>query len=189
MSQGTEITMTGTRVALMRGINVGGRNKLPMKDLAAVFEDVGCLDVRTYIQSGNVVLRGGPEPLERLASLVTERIAQRFGFRTPVVVRTAEQLRAAVEANPFLAASPDPRHLHVGFLAELPSSEAVAGLEPARSTIDRFAVRGREVYLHVPGGMGRTKLTNDWFDRHLGVTMTVRNWRTVNALVDMSETR
>jgi len=181
--------MAGPRIALLRGINVGGRNKLPMEDLAAVFEDVGCLDVRTYIQSGNVVFRGGPEPLELLASLVTERIAQRFGFRAPVVVRTAEQLRAAVEANPFLAAAPDPGHLHVGFLAELPSPEAVAGLDPARSTIDRFAVRGREVYLHVPGGMGRTKLTNDWFDRQLGGCLTVRNWRTVSALVEMTATR
>ena len=180
-----EESMEGTHVALMRGINVGGKNKLPMKDVVALFEKVGCRSVRTYIQSGNVVFQGDPAVAESVVDEVPRRIAKRFGYWVPVVLRSAEELRDAATRNPFVAEQPDPKHLHVGFLADAPDSDAVASLDPARSTGDRFAVLGREVYLHVPGGMARTKLTTDYFDRRLDTVMTVRNWRTVSRLLEM----
>lgn len=175
-----------TYVALLRGINVGGRHKLPMKALARLFEAVGCRDVRTYIQSGNVVFGIGSASPDGLADEVGRRIRAGFGFEAPVVLRRADALEAVIAANPFLGEGAEEGHLHVGFLAGRPSDEAVESLDPARSDVDSFRVVGTEVYLHVPGGMGRTKLTTDWFDRRLETTMTVRNWRTVTKLVALS---
>lgn len=174
-----------TYVALLRGINVGGKRRLPMKELVGLFEDVGALEVRTYIQSGNVVFAPGSTSVAELQSELERAIEARFGFDVPVVMRTVEALREAVSHNPFVATGADPRHLHMGFLADAPTDGAVASLDPARSDVDSFRVLGAEVHLHVPGGMGRTKLTTDWFDRRLGTTMTVRNWRTVHKLIEI----
>jgi uncharacterized protein (DUF1697 family) len=179
--------MDETYVALMRGINVGGRNTLPMKRLAALFTETGCTRVRTYIQSGNVVFEADPELARRLPTEIPRRIDAECGFTVPVLLRTAAELRAIVERHPFTDRAEDTKHLHVGFLADEPTGVQVDSLNPARSDVDEFRVEGSEVYLHVPGGMGRTKLTTDYFDRRLGTVMTVRNWRTVNALLEMAE--
>ena len=179
--------MSDMCVALLRGINVGGKNKLPMKALVALFEDLGCTGVSTYIQSGNVVFQADGRTAADLAEAAREAIADRFRYDVPVVLRSAVELRHVVEGNPFLSEDPDPRHLHVGFLAEAPDLPEVESLDPARSSIDRFAVVDAEVYLHVPGGMGRTKLTTDFFERRLGTVMTARNWRTVMKLVEMAD--
>jgi uncharacterized protein (DUF1697 family) len=172
----------------MRGINVGGKNKLPMKDLAALFEEVGCREVRTYIQSGNVVFEGDATLANRVVTEVPRRIADRFGYRVPVIVRTARELRDEADCHPFVAEATDPKHLHLGFLADAPSAQAIASLDPTRSSVDSFAVLGRAVFLHVPGGMARTRLTTDYFDRRLATIMTVRTWRTVEKLLEMMET-
>ena len=169
----------------MRGINVGGRNKLPMGDLRVLLEQAGCRSVRTYIQSGNVVFEGDSSLAGRIASEVPLLIEARFGFAPPVILRSADELAAAVAANPFDASDADPGHLAVGFLADRPASGAVARLDPDRSPGDRFEVVDREVYLYVPGGLARTKLTTDYFDRRLDTVMTVRNWRTTNRLLEM----
>lgn len=173
-------------VALMRGINVGGRNRLAMADLSAVFEAAGCTDVRTYIQSGNVVFTAPEAELTSIPGLVAARIEADYGFSVPVVLRSAEDLGVVVAANPFLARGADPESLHVAFLSETPLPERVATLDADRSPPDEFDVVGAEVYLHLPGGMARTKLTNAWFDSRLGVVSTARNWRTVLRLRDMA---
>ncbi len=171
-----------TYLALLRGINVGGKNKLPMKDLVDLFVEAGCDDVRTYIQSGNVIFGAAPDLAARLPGLVAARIAERFGYRTPVVLRTADQLRDVVANNPFLAAGAAEDELHVMFLADRPDPRRVADLDPDRFPPDAFVVRGQEVYLRLPHGAARTKLTNDYFDAKLATTSTGRNWRTVTTL-------
>jgi len=184
-------TVTGPRecVALLRGINVGGRNRLPMKDLAALFADAGCTHVRTYIQSGNVVF-GAPAALSRrLPKVAAEGILERFGLSVPVVVRTATELRAVARSHPFHSAATDPKLLHVAFLADRPTAGNIAALDPDRSPPDRFEVRGREIYLHTPNGVARTKLSNDYFDAKLATTCTMRNWKTVLALTAMLDER
>lgn len=180
-------TTSGVYVALLRGINVGGKNQLPMKSLAAMFADAGCGNVVTYIQSGNVVFEAKPAIAGRVSDLVVEAISARFGFHVPVVTRSADEFHAVARDNPFLRAGADPETLHVAFLANLPSDNDVAALDPNRSPPDAFVVRGREIYLHCPNGLARTKLTNDYFDRKLATTSTVRNWRTVLKLVDLTE--
>jgi len=174
-------------VALLRGINVGGKNLLPMPALAEIFAEAGCAEVRTYIQSGNVVFREARGArLEAIAEAVRAEIAARFGLKVPVVVRGAEEFQRVIAENPFAARGLDADWLHVMFLADEPTAEMVAGLDAARSPGDEFVVRGREVYLHLPNGAARTKLTNAYFDARLKTVGTQRNWRTVLVLGEMA---
>jgi len=189
MAEGAEADgdRLATYLALLRGINLGATNKLPMRDLVALFVEAGCEDVRTYIQSGNVVFRAAPGVAAALPARIAERIAERFGHRTPVVLRTADELREIVASNPFLAASEAQETLHVKFLTTEPTPSQIAALEPDRSPPDAFVVRGQEMYLRLPNGVARTKLTNAYVDRTLATTSTQRNWRTVTNLLAMVE--
>ena len=174
---------TERAVALLRGINVGGKNILPMKALAEMFVAAGCKDVKTYIQSGNVVFRSADAM--RAAAFVRERIAAQFGLKVPMVVRSAAEMDAVVKENPFLKAGVDEAWLHVMFLADEPAAELVAKLDHGRSSPDEFEVGGREVYLHLPNGAAKTRLTNAYFDTTLKTVGTQRNWRTVITLLEM----
>ncbi len=175
-------------VALLRGVNVGGKNRLPMKDLAAMFGESGCVDVLTYIQSGNVVFRATKACATRIPTVVAAAISDRFGFRAPVIVRSADELRAIARDNPFLRPGADVDALHVMFLADRPAKGNVASLDPKRSPPDVFEVRGSEIYLRCPNGAARTKLTNAYFDAKLSTTSTMRNWRTVLKLAELAGT-
>ena len=177
---------TDFNVALLRGINVGGKNKLPMKDLSAMFREVGCSDVRTYIQSGNVVFGAGPTLAQEIPSVISELILERFGYRVPVVVRTAAELQEVAQSNPFALPGVEANKLLVLFLADRPDQTLIDGLDPNRSPGDEFVVVGREVFLHYPNGVARSKLTNAYFDSRLSTTSTGRNWRTVNKLLEMA---
>ena len=186
MSIDSRSSATGVIVALLRGINVGGKNRMPMKELAALFVDAGCDDVRTYIQSGNVVFRTVPAEGEEISSIISASILSRFGYRVPVVTRTAREFQTIVQANPFVEAGADADKLHVFFLADLPDGAQVEALDPDRSPGDEFAVQGREIYLYCPNGVARTKLTNSYFDSRLSTTSTTRNWRTVLRLLELA---
>jgi uncharacterized protein (DUF1697 family) len=178
--------MPATYVALLRGINVGGKNKLPMKDLVEMFVEAGCVNVRSYIQSGNVVFRASAGVPSRLPDHITAQIAKSFGIRTPVLLRTAQQLGDVIVNNPFLKAGAAEATLHVLFLAHLPSPRLVEDLDPDRSSPDAFIVRGQDVYLWLPNGVAGTKLTNNYFDSKLSTTSTGRNWRTVTKLFELT---
>lgn len=179
--------MVETQIALLRGVNVGGKNKLPMKDLAAMFVAAGCAAVVTYIQSGNIVCKARPALGKNLAAVIERAIEERFGFRVPVVLRTADELKELIDRNPFVKQGADPELLHVGFLAKAPSASQVAALDPQRSPPDEFVVLGREVYFRFPNGLARTKLTNAYFDSKLATVSTVRNWRTVLKLLELAQ--
>jgi uncharacterized protein (DUF1697 family) len=157
---------------------------LPMKDLARMFADAGCTDVCTYIQSGNVVFEA-PAGAPGFADLVARNIEKRFGFRVPVILRTSKEIAKIVRDNPFLQAGLAEKTLHVYFLADAPDARAIAGLDPGRSAPDAFQVRGQEIYLHLPNGMARTKLTNAYFDSKLSTTCTARNWATILKIAEM----
>ncbi len=174
-------------VALLRGINVGGKHRLLMKELAELFADAQCGDVRTYIQSGNVVFKASPKVVKGLAECIARNIEQRYGFASPVILRTAEEMAQTVRDNPFLRDGTPEKSLHVYFLADLPQASAVESLDPSRSAPDAFQVVDRQVYLHLPNGMGRTKLTNAYFDSKLSTVSTARNWATVLTLLEMMQ--
>jgi uncharacterized protein (DUF1697 family) len=181
-------TMSGTlHVALLRGINVAGKNKLAMADLAQVFANAGAREVRTYIQSGNVVFRARASAVKALATAVEAELSERHGISSPVMVRSKDALLKVTVANPFTARGVAPKCLHVVFLGDAPSAGRVRTLDPRRSPPDELVVCGREIFLLCPRGYGQSKLTNDYFERTLGTTSTVRNWNTVTklaALVD-----
>jgi len=177
----------GIHVALLRGINLGKHNRLPMKELQALFTGAGCGRVAIYIQSGNVVFEASDRLAGQIPARISGALAVRFGMTIPVVTRTAAELARAVRANPYLESGADPDSLHVAFLADRPSPARIAALDARRSPPDEFAVIGREVYLRLPNGMARTKLTNAYLDSRLATTSTVRNWRTVLTLVEMSQ--
>ena len=171
-------------VALLRGVNVGGKNRLPMADLRDIFTAAGCAAVQTYIQSGNVMFEVEQDLAERVPEVVTRAIRRQFGYETAVVMRSGEELRRVVASNPF-DTSGDPRFLQVAFLEDTPGAEAVSRLDPQRSPPDAFAVRGRNVYLHYPSGVARSKLTNEYLAAQLQTASTMRNWRTVLKLLKM----
>jgi uncharacterized protein (DUF1697 family) len=169
---------------MLRGVNVSGRNRLPMGDFAEALTSLGFDDVVTYLQSGNAVVAARGRPAT-VASATADMLAERFGLSVPVIVRAAKELHSVLAANPYLDAEPDPTKLHVTFLAERPGAGAAIE-RPAGAGRDTFEVVGRDVYLHCPGGYGRSKLTNDFFERRLGVSATTRNWRSVAALAELA---
>jgi uncharacterized protein (DUF1697 family) len=176
----------GAHVALLRGINVGGKNRVTMSDLAAMFKEAGAQEVRTYIQSGNVIFRADAARASRLGASVSKRMQADLGWSVPIVIRSAAELGAAAKGNPFLAEGLPAPTLHVGFLLDRPDRAQVAALDPDRSPPDRFVVRGGEIFLHLPNGVARTKLTSQYLDTRLGTVVTVRNWNTVTTLLEMT---
>ncbi len=170
-------------VAFLRGVNVGGKAILPMKDLKSLFEEAGCAHVATYIQSGNVVFTATAEILKTLDASMTVRIKEQYGHTTRLVIRDATQMQTIFGNNPFLDREDNPSKLHVVFLAHPPT--APNALDPFRSPPDEFRVVGQEIYLHLPNGAADTKLTNAWFDSKLKTISTARNWRTVTKMLEM----
>lgn len=169
-------------IAFFRGINVGGKNTLPMKALVGVLEDLGLSDVRTYIQSGNAVFRATKGSAEHWERAIGAAVEAHFGMSPRILVMDAAALAAAVAANPFPAAESDHKTLHLYFLADTPTSPDWAGLDGVKSASEAYALIGRVFYLHAPEGIGRSKLAAR-AERLLGVEATARNWRTVQAVL------
>jgi uncharacterized protein (DUF1697 family) len=172
-------------VVLLRGINVGGKS-LKMGPLVELFEAMNLREVRTYIQSGNVLFSATAKDAGNIKERLQARIAEQFGLEVTVILRTREELRKVIENNPLLeAGSREVERMHVTFLEEEPNSKPPADLPGAQGTMDEFSIAGKEVYLYCPGGYGKTVYSNSYFEKSLGVKATTRNWRTVNKLFEM----
>ena len=169
-----------TYIGLLRGVNVGGHNKVSMSALRELVASLGHADVTTYIQSGNVVFTSkkdvSPTSLERA-------IEKEFGFDISLVLRTRAELKRVVNANPY--ADADLKTVHVGFMASKPRAAEVRGLDADQFEPEEFMIKGRDLYLHLPNGIGRTKLFA-YLDRKLTVPITVRNWNTVCKLLELA---
>jgi uncharacterized protein (DUF1697 family) len=171
-------------VVLLRGVNVGGRGKLPMARLREVCSSLGCTDVSTYIQSGNVVLDSDMSA-DELAAALGPAIEEAVGFAPQVVIRTPAELAAALAGNPY--PDTDERFLHIGFMTKAPDTKAVADLGEVDVSPEAYRIVGREVYLNYVEGAGRSKkLAKVPFERRLGVAITARNLRTVQKLVELA---
>ena len=170
-------------VALLRGINVGGHQKVSMSDLRGVIADGGFEDVRTLLQSGNVVFRGRGARGADLEALLEAEVERRLGLRTAFIVRSAREWQAVFEANPFPEyARLDPGRVAVTFLKDAPRSGGAEALRAALTGREVMQIGGRELYVVYPDGMGRSRLTLDVIERHLGTRGTARNWNTVTKL-------
>jgi uncharacterized protein (DUF1697 family) len=174
-----------TWIALLRGINVGGNNILPMAELRSDLEALKLINVRTYIQSGNVVFDSPADSGEDLAARLGDQIEERHGFRPNIVLLRREELEAAVQANPYPEAAAEPKTLHFSFLAEPAAAPDLAALDALKSPTERYALTGQVFYLHAPDGIGRSRLAAK-VERHLGVSATARNYRTVDRLLSMA---
>jgi uncharacterized protein (DUF1697 family) len=170
-------------VGLLRGINVGGKAKVAMPALRDVCASVGCEDVVTYIQSGNVVLTSKLSA-DKLRAALEEAIAAEFGFSPAVMIRTAKEMAAVLDRNPYSGA--DEKTIHVGFLHAAPDAATMKCLAAIDCAPEEVTAVGRDLYLHLPNGMGRAALPVQ-LERCLRPNpMTVRNWRTVTKLVELS---
>jgi uncharacterized protein (DUF1697 family) len=176
-----------TYVALLRAINVTGRNKIAMADLRGLFEDLGYADVTTYLQSGNVVFGTRSARTGALADAIEHRIDSALGLEVAVLVRTPAELEEIAADNPYLRARVDPTSLHVVFLEDRATAAAFADIDVASYAPDACALHGREVYVSCPAGYGRTKLNNAFFERRLGTRATTRNWKTLTSLVELAQ--
>lgn len=176
-----------TQIALLRAVNVGGTGKVPMAQLRAVIEGLGFCDVRTLLQSGNVVFGAGTRKPASVEPTLEAAVAKAFGVATDIHVRTAAELAAVAAANPFpTEAQSDPARLHVLFLRKAPPKAAFATLQAAIVGKERVRGDGRHAYIHFPDGAGASKLTPAMLARHLGAGGTARNWNTVRKLIDLS---
>lgn len=179
-----------TYVVLLRGINVSGHRPVPMPRLATTCAALGLRNVLTYLQSGNVVADADQDDAAGLRQRIEAAIGETFGFPVVVLLRTAQQIRTVVAANPFAAAAAEnPRLVHVAFLSNLPAPDAVGRLLSRTSDTDTVRVVGTEAFLHCPGGYGRTRLSNPFLERVLAVSATTRNWSTVTHLAAVAGER
>ena len=170
-------------VALLRGINLGARNKVPMAGLRSLLEERGYGDVRTYIQSGNVLFTAKASDRDALARKLEDAVKEELGVTSAVVLRTFEEIGKVARGHPF---GDDGSKTHVAFLAQKPRAADVRALGQLEIGADRFELVGSDVYLHYPNGVQGSQLSGAVLERHLRVPATVRNWRTVTRLAAMA---
>jgi len=174
-------------ISMLRGINVGGQKKILMEELRKLFESLGYENVRTYIQSGNVIFLAPMDGEDFVRDRIQDAVRDRFGFEVAVTVRSLAEMKKVVEGIPFSQkAGDDLSKLHVVFLSEKTNKGIEQEITRARSEGEEVVIKGREIYLYLPNGYGRSKLNNNFFERKLGVSATTRNWKTVNKLLDMA---
>ena len=177
-----------TYIAMLRGINVSGHKMVKMEALRASFGALRLSNVRTYVQSGNVVFGVGNSSVAALSEKIEQRILRDFGFSVPVFLRTAKELEEIIKDNPFLKETAiDHSKLHITFLSDAAPKTALEALQPLAAKTERFRIIGRQIYLYCPNGYGRTKLSNTAIERKLSVGATTRNWKTVNTLLAMTK--
>jgi uncharacterized protein (DUF1697 family) len=169
-----------TIISMLRGINVGGQRKVPMEALKKCYESLGFTNVRTFIQSGNVIFDHKGGDTRTLGASLEHGIRKRFGFDVTVVIRNKEEMLKVIRGFPFTGREED--FSHVTFLSDVPSRIPEDEIMKVLGKGEKFSISGKEVYLFCPNGYGRTKLTNSLFEKKLKVAATTRNWRTVNSL-------
>lgn len=173
-------------VCLLRGINVGGRNRVPMKPLRSALEKAGLRQVRSYLQSGNLVFDSALAQ-RSLGSTIQAIIESSCGFCPTVVLRTSTAFKQLAEVHPFAGASDDWTKLQVAFLSARPSPAALRDLQMPPTAREQYVCAGAELYLYYPDGLARTKVTGQFWETRLQQACTMRNWKTVQALVGLLE--
>jgi uncharacterized protein (DUF1697 family) len=175
-------------ISLLRGINVGGHKRIQMDKLRASFESLGFENVKTYIQSGNVVFKTKNVSPSTLSKRIEEKILSDFGFSASVISRGSDELTKTIEHNPFLNEREiNHEKLHVMFLSDAPAPDALKKLASLTAAPDQFRSSGREIYFYLPNGVSQSVLMKSPVDRILAVVTTTRNWKTVNSLHQMCQ--
>lgn len=174
-----------TYIGLLRGVNVGGNNKLPMKELVTVLASLELHNIKTYIQSGNVVFQSERVDRMALAQEISSAIAGSHGFAPAILLLNLAELQGAMRSNPYPEGEAEPKSLHLFFLDAAPNSAKLAALEQLKVNNERFQLIDKVFYLHTPDGIGRSKLAEN-VGKGWGVTITARNWRTVTEILKLA---
>ena len=175
-------------ISMLRGVNVGGHNKIKMEALRALYESMKLRDAQTYVQSGNVIFRTDERDIARLAKRIEDGIERNFGFRPNVILRTAAEMREVVARNPFAKRRGiEPSKLLVSFLASDPGEEAREKVRQMKCDPEELRIEGRELYIYFPNGIGRSKLSLGVLEKTLKTPGTGRNWNSVTKVLEMAE--
>ena len=174
-------------VALLRGINVTGRNKIAMADLKQLCGALGHTDVVTYVQSGNLIFTSRAQKQAAIGQKIGGQIKKDLGLDVRVLIRTPAELRKIIDHNPFAHAKDAPKSTYVTFLAAAADKERVRALGGFEAPPDEYRIDGLHVYLRCPEGYGRSKLNNTFWERKLAVDATTRNWNTINACLALAD--
>ncbi len=172
-------------ISMLRGINVSGQKKIKMEELKKLYESIGFKNIQTYIQSGNVVFDSSDSDTLELSSIISQKIKDHFGFDVTVIIRTKEEINKVIDNTPFV--NKDINKLGVVFLSGTPTLSPTEEINKHKDDSEEFFISGKEIYLYLPNGFGRTKLSNNFFERKLKLSATSRNWRTVIKLVEIAE--
>jgi len=173
---------------MLRGVNVGGHNKIKMDALRALYESLKFEDPRTYVQSGNVIFRTREKNSATLAKKIQKAIEGKFGVRSDVILRTADELRAAIAGSPFASRRGlEPGKILVTFLAGDPGPEAHATLLTFKAYREELHLKGRELYIYFPDGAGKSKLPWSKVEKLVQTTGTARNWNSVTKMLAIAE--
>jgi len=178
-----------TYISLLRGINVSGQKKINMADLKAHYKSLGFTEVQTYIQSGNVLFNTTLKDEAAMAKKILNKIKKEYRFEVPILITSQKALKKVINKNPFLKntnSEVDIKYLYVTFLAEPADQALIKALRSHQDPTDDFMLDKQTIYIHCPGGYGRTKLNNNFFERKLKVQCTTRNWKTVNKLMNLN---
>jgi len=172
-------------IALFRGINVSGKNIVPMADLRALMSNIGFEGAKTYIQSGNLVFQSADDNVT-IRKKITDAVADKFGFEPRLMLLSVEAINRAIHNNPFPAGEADPKTLHLYFLNEAPENTDLAAMAGWKIDSEAYELQGDVFYLHAPDGIGRSKLA-ERVERLLGVGATARNWRSVSKILALAQ--
>jgi len=176
-------------ISILRGINVGGKRKILMADLRALYQSLGFENIVTYIQSGNVIFDAKKKNKNNaFAKKIKQAIADKYGFDVPVIIRKVEEIRGIIDNNPFVKKKGVViENLHLTFLGDTPAEEHLEKIKTFEYPPDDFKIEGKEVYVFCAGKYHKSKLTNNFFEKKLKVAATTRNWKTVNKLLELSK--
>jgi uncharacterized protein (DUF1697 family) len=175
-------------IALLRGVNVSGKNPVPMAELQKLFETLGYKGARTLIQTGNVVFKNQSSDRAKLGAAIEAGIRKRFGFDVPVILRTAEEMQAALSGNPYAKMKPaEGERVYITFLQSAPAKDAAKLLEKHTDPVDELKLAGSEVYILARSGYGKSKLSNTFVEKKAGVPSTTRNLETTAKLIEIAK--
>jgi uncharacterized protein (DUF1697 family) len=174
-----------TYISLLRGINVSGQKKINMNELRKLYESLNFKNVRTYIQSGNVIFSYPNTIVSRLINIIKQTIKNTFGFDVSIIIRTKDDFQKLIKNIPF--ANKDISKRHVTFLSDTPHQLPIDDINSIKDKSEEFFISGKEIYLFCPNGYGRSKLSNNFFERTLKLSATTRNWKTVVKLLEVAK--
>jgi uncharacterized protein (DUF1697 family) len=175
-------------ISMLRGVNVGGHNKIKMDSLRALCESLKLREPQTHVQSGNIVFKADERDLARLAKRIQDAIEKKFGFRPAVILRTTSELRDTIARNPFAKRRGiEPGKLLVTFLADEPAADACGPVREMKTDPEELHLLGREIFIYFPNGAGKSKLPWSSLDKMLKTSGTARNWNTVTKLLEIGE--